>query len=951
MSVEIQGQLAALLADYIIARQSTPFPGDFRQRFDKLEGAFAQLPALQSRPTLLVRAGFGVGRWAKVPWLVILDPRETTTPQQGVAVALHFRQDMAGIMLSLNQGASRDLAERGRKEARAAWRSLANHARTLIGDLASVGFQLDGDISLGQDDGHDAGDLAARTIAWAAFPVDALPDDTTLNRLLDALLVGYERWVADQNRGHPVLGFETGALEEMRQRFLSHMTGFLTFTDGSGTYRRQERDYKTQLAAIFQTDLLPLLTAPPEDAAQADMTMQALHQLLTKRKVGEPPAVQNLLSWRATEHLGRLRGAEALEAACLFRDLLSGTGDTPTRVERFNAGYVAILARHMPSGTQGVSRSLPTLLLMLADTTHEIFVRTTLFNDVARQLGCPRPLSDEHLNAGDYQACLRLASGIRTCLQDWGWQPQDMIDVQSFLWVAASGAYTEAPLDAFDDATDPQSERRIFKIAPGEQARLWPECRKEGMICIGWDKVGDLREYPADGLEELKQALRAAYPEDYTGSGARRATGTRKAKEIWHFRNLQPGDIVLATRGASEILAMGEVVEPGYSFDPSRTEYQHTVAVRWNDKYRRDLRDRLPPGVRATWMNCTLSPVDRALYAAILGERPIPDSFVLPSDIDVEDTQIPENFYIEPPFADTVAAIAAKKLKLPERLLRRYHVALKTRGFVILAGVSGTGKTWLAEAYAQAVAAEYLVVPVAPNWTSREDLLGYVSPTSGEYQHTAFSRFLIRAAKAHEQAADNNSVRPFHVILDEMNLARAEHYFADFLSVLEQRNRDGKATLSLGDAQVSLFSNLVFIGTVNMDETTHGFAHKVYDRAQVIEVTLDRDMLAAHVAGQEYADILLSLWDALGPVAPFALRTADDIAAYVRRATALGATWQEAFDEAVLQKLLPRIRGFDPTLAELLQKLSTLTQHDFPLSHAKIEQMRKGLRDGVVSFF
>ncbi len=951
MSVEIQDQLAALLADYIIARQGAPFPGDFRQRFDKLERAFAQLPALQSRPDLLIRSGFGVGRWAKVPWLVILDPRETRTPQQGVAVALNFRQDMAGMTLSLNQGVARDLAERGRKEARAAWRSRASHARTLIGDLESVGFRLDGDISLGQDDGHAASDLAARTIAWTAYPVDALPDDTTLNRLLDALLVGYGRWVADQNRGHPVLAFETGALQEMRQRFLTHMTGFLTFTDSSGTYRRQERDYKTQLAAIFQTELLPLLTAPPEDAGQAEATIQALHQVLTRRKVGEPPAIQNLLSWRATEHLGRLRGAEALEAVHLFRDLLSGTGDTPTRVERFNAGYVAILACHMPSGTQGVSRSLPTLLLMLADPAHEIFVRTTLFNDVARQLGCPRPLSDEHLNAGDYEACLRLASGIRTCLEDWGWQPQDMIDVQSFLWVAASGAYAEAPRDAFDDATDPQSERRIFKIAPGEQARFWPECRREGMICIGWDKVGDLREYPADGQADLKQALRDAYPDQYTGSRARQATGTKKVKELWHFRNLQPGDIVLASRGASEILAMGEVVEPGYSFDPSRTEYQHTVAVRWNDMYRRNLTDKLPPGVRATWMNCALYPVDRALYAAILGERPIPDSFVPPTDIDDEDTAVPDNLYIEPPFADTVAAVAAKKLKLPERLLRRYHVALKTRGFVILAGVSGTGKTWLAEAYAQAVAAEYLVVPVAPNWTSREDLLGYVSPTSGEYQHTAFSRFLIRAAKAYEQAEDKISVRPFHVILDEMNLARAEHYFADFLSALELRNRHDQATLTLGDAQVGLFRNLVFVGTVNMDETTHGFAHKVYDRAQVIEVTLDRGMLAAHVAGQEYADILLSLWDALGSVAPFALRTADDIAAYVRRATALGATWQEAFDEAVLQKLLPRIRGFDPALAELLQKLVTLTQHDFPLSHAKVEQMRKGLRDGAVSFF
>ncbi len=85
-------------------------------------------------------------------------------------------------------------------------------------------------------------------------------------------------------------------------------------------------------------------------------------------------------------------------------------------------------------------------------------------------------------------------------------------------------------------------------------------------------------------------------------------------------------------------------------------------------------------------------------------------------------------------------------------VIRRYHLAMSTRGFVILSGPSGTGKTWLAQAYAEAAGARVKMVAVDPSWSSNEDLLGYLSPLDGFYHHTPFSEFVQEAAREWDSA-------------------------------------------------------------------------------------------------------------------------------------------------------------------------------------------------------
>ena len=143
-----------------------------------------------------------------------------------------------------------------------------------------------------------------------------------------------------------------------------------------------------------------------------------------------------------------------------------------------------------------------------------------------------------------------------------------------------------------------------------------------------------------------------------------------------------------------------------------------------------------------------------------------------------------------------------------------------------------------------------------------------------------------------------------------MNLARVEHYFSRFLSSMEIRSREGAAQLDLAPGHhVELTPNLRFTGTVNVDETTHGFADKVFDRAQVIELPLGREDVIAHMNSQPYAGLLMDVWDSLRPVAPFGFRVLDEVDAYVTAASELGTPWQKALDEQLVQKVLPRIRS------------------------------------------
>ncbi|NER93134.1 MAG: hypothetical protein F6J86_04730 [Symploca sp. SIO1B1] len=247
------------------------------------------------------------------------------------------------------------------------------------------------------------------------------------------------------------------------------------------------------------------------------------------------------------------------------------------------------------------------------------------------------------------------------------------------------------------------------------------------------------------------------------------------------------------------------------------------------------------------------------------------------------------------------------------------------------------------------------MVPVAPNWTTNEDLLGYLSPMDNKYHDTDFSGFLKKAEEEYQQAqAKQLTPRPYHLVLDEMNLARVEYYFAKFLSAMEVRMREGVAQIQLSsEKQVLLPPNLYFIGTVNIDETTHSFADKVYDRAQLIELEASRQDLYDHLGEVPYREILMQIWDEVHTVAPFAFRVIDEIKIYVKEVEALEVSWENALDEQLLQKILPKLKGADDRVGVALNEfVDIVNDKNFPLSHKKATKMLETFNQhGFTSYF
>lgn len=197
-------------------------------------------------------------------------------------------------------------------------------------------------------------------------------------------------------------------------------------------------------------------------------------------------------------------------------------------------------------------------------------------------------------------------------------------------------------------------------------------------------------------------------------------------------------------------------------------------------------------------------------------------------------------------------ALQEAGLLFQHEFVRAFLASLATKRFVILTGLSGSGKTQIALKFGEWLGPErYAVIPVRPDWTGAEALFGYedaLAPLSedgrrGWYVPSAL-QFMLRAA--------NDPYNPYLLVLDEMNLAHVERYFADALSGMESGfpvlpnlvREDGVwRPKAEGPVKIEIPNNLFIVGTVNIDETTYMFSPKVLDRANTIEFRVPTDQL------------------------------------------------------------------------------------------------------------
>jgi hypothetical protein len=318
--------------------------------------------------------------------------------------------------------------------------------------------------------------------------------------------------------------------------------------------------------------------------------------------------------------------------------------------------------------------------------------------------------------------------------------------------------------------------------------------------------------------------------------------------------------------------------------------------------------------------------------------------------------------------------IRGKGLVFPERVLYAFHTSLKAGDIsplVVLAGISGTGKSELPRHYADGMGMHLLLVAVQPRWDSPQDLFGFYNYLEKRYKATELSRALVQfelfnktAWKLPQDAKiDDRSDRMLLVLLDEMNLARTEYYFSEFLSKLETRRavNEGKeedrarAEIELdtgrpldGQKALRLYPgrNVLFVGTMNEDESTQALSDKVIDRASVLRFWRPKrtnpDAAESQTRpandgltfenwkhwlnpitdlGSNSSEVdgwIDQLNDALTHVGrPFAYRVDRAIRAYAANYPRWVNAWHKrAMADQIEQRIFPKLRGIEPDLAQ-----------------------------------
>ena len=337
--------------------------------------------------------------------------------------------------------------------------------------------------------------------------------------------------------------------------------------------------------------------------------------------------------------------------------------------------------------------------------------------------------------------------------------------------------------------------------------------------------------------------------------------------------------------------------------------------------------------------------------------------------------------------------IEAKGFNYDGSLIENFYLGLKSKPFVILAGTSGTGKTRLVRLFAEAIKAEYKLVSVRPDWSDSSDLFGHVDLNQ---------KFVPGAIIDFVKQAELNPNKPYFLCLDEMNLARVEYYMSDILSAIETRRYESGmiitdpvvSSANYGSdphapgryGKVILPGNLYIVGTVNMDETTFPFSKKVLDRANTIEfsyvdllsmpsfstasadkITVTNEFLVSKyitlndcdAVDKEYIAGVCTTLSRINGILEIAnahigYRVRDEIVFYMlnnREADLLDD--KVAFDNQIMQKILPRIQGSSESIKTMLGELLKICESEkYDASAKKINFMIKRYEeDGFTSYW
>lgn len=288
--------------------------------------------------------------------------------------------------------------------------------------------------------------------------------------------------------------------------------------------------------------------------------------------------------------------------------------------------------------------------------------------------------------------------------------------------------------------------------------------------------------------------------------------------------------------------------------------------------------------------------------------------------------------------------------------LINFYTSVKSAKLTIIEGISGTGKSKLVSLYASTLGLDtnnrMIFIPVSPGWTDDTDVLGFLDTNTMKYKEASIGlvSFLLEASKHPD--------KPYLICFDEMNLAKVEYYFAQFLSVLESdvssrvlriynpKDEDEVINSIEYPAEIRLGENLIFCGTINVDESTYRLSDKVLDRAnlirlqytdfsesedekpvfKVIDVTLSEEKKLENLTVDELStlDVLNEKLKAINPRFSYAHRVINQIRRYLNAIPDNDINYdrQKALDRLIVQKILSKIRGTEEQIGRLIGSIS-----------------------------
>ena len=657
------------------------------------------------------------------------------------------------------------------------------------------------------------------------------------------------------------------------ERFRGRYPDFKSFEDPGDRYTQDQRRHKDELIELYKCRVRHDSRGDAEQFAWGLIRILETH---LESLVGP----QSFIGTDTVDEIRRLPKRERVKFGKLFQGVVQHA-ESAEDVANSMPEHVEIASSIRTANNEDIKpyviRALVDLVLMLHEPDRFMYFASLHPYKLRSLLTDNRPLDDSFPMAKeDFLRCSELAARIRRALDDADLRPKDMVDVHIFSCVILKPAWYQANFDleckrfknrykgfvSFENPGEVYTARvRNFK---NELVEMYIRELEPMLDKNGWAFYHKYHEI-------LERKLDAYRPETWEG------WRLQPANKIPDYRQEQFGGLLQYLLSQS---VFGKGLAPQSTLSILFSHYGNTSSRLLGNE------DGMPSiaRVHATLLLMlarpdhflhTTSAVWNSAGRSLRGEPLIKSNAVINGEIvqvcqeladDVRDALEDAGFrprgmhdvqsflwsihnpdgMPKPPAAEILRRIQAEEMRIDEATLKRYIHSLDTRGFLILAGPSGIGKTWLARLYATAIGAEYRLVAVAKNWDKDEDMLGYFDPSEGQFHATSLLQFVDQAAREWDEWGPQ--AREFHLVLDDMNLARIEHYFSLFLSLMKMRRGNEVPTTHLsGDRPIRVSPNLKFIGTVNTDETTHEFADRVFDRAQLLELSIDFKSAKEHI--------------------------------------------------------------------------------------------------------